>query len=79
MPSNRTSNDIDLIQPTHYNVQPNRIAKKPPPEPWPLPDFTPLEDYGKPNLPPAYTLLWRLPHPDLVAASFIPVRRGLHF
>ena len=36
MPSNRTSNDIDFVQPTQYNVQPNQIAKKPPPEPWEL-------------------------------------------
>ena len=42
MPSNRTSNHIDLVQPTQYNVQPNRCAKKPPPKPWPLPDFTPM-------------------------------------
>jgi hypothetical protein len=49
MPSNRTSNDIDLVQPTQYNVLPNRVAKKPPPEPWELPDF---DDYGTPNLPP---------------------------
>ena len=42
MPSNRTSNDIDLVQPTQYKVLPNRVAKKPPPEPWELPDFEPL-------------------------------------
>ena len=57
MPSKRTSNDIDLVQPTQYNVQPNRIAKEPPPEPWPLPDFEPFhiddfDDHGKLNLPP---------------------------
>jgi len=57
MPSKRTSNDIDLVQPTQYNVRPNRIAKEPPPEPWPLPDFEPFhiddfDDHGKPNLPP---------------------------
>ena len=40
MPSNLTSNDIDIIQPTQYNVQPNRVAKNLPPEPWPLLDFT---------------------------------------
>jgi hypothetical protein len=33
MPSNHTSNDIDLVQPTQYNIQPNRVAKTPPPEP----------------------------------------------
>ena len=36
---------IDLVQPTQYDIQPNRVAKSPPPELWPLPDFTP-------NLPP---------------------------
>ena len=40
MPSNHTSNDIDLVQPTLYNVQLNRVTKNPPPESWPLPDFT---------------------------------------
>ena len=69
MPSNCTFNNIDLIQPTCYNVQPNWIAKKSPPEPWPLPDFTPLvindfEDYGKLNLPPAYSIVHdQLPPP----------------
>ena len=43
MPSNRTSNDIDLVQPTQYNAQQNQPAKNPPPEPWPLPDFTPFQ------------------------------------
>ena len=57
MPSNRTSNDIDLVEPTQYNIPPNRTAKKPPPKPWPLPDFQPLQihnwdDHGAPNLPP---------------------------
>ena len=61
MPSKRTSNDIYFVLPTQYNVQPNRIAKEPPPEPWPLPDFTPLNihdfnDHGKPNLPPDLNL-----------------------
>ena len=40
MPSNHTSNDIDLVRPTRYNIQPNRVAETPPPELWPLPDFT---------------------------------------
>ena len=58
IPSNRTSNNIDLVQPTQYNVQPNRVAKNPPPEPWPLPDFVPLaidnfDNHGTPNLPPS--------------------------
>ena len=57
MPSNRTFNDIDLVQPTQYNVRLNRVAKKLSPEPWPLPDFMPLaiddfDDHGTPNLPP---------------------------
>jgi hypothetical protein len=48
---------IDLVQPTQYNIQPNWVAKTPPPELWPLPDFTPLQvddfdDHGTPNLPP---------------------------
>ena len=34
MPSNRTSNDIDLVQPTQYNVQLNRCAKNSPLKPW---------------------------------------------
>ena len=50
MPSNRTSDDIDFVPPT-------RKAKKPPPQPWPLPYFEPLhianfDDHGTPNLPP---------------------------
>ena len=58
IPSHRTSNDIDLVQPTQYNVRPNRVAKKPPPEPWELPDFEPLhiddfDNHGTPNLPPS--------------------------
>ena len=57
MPSNRTSNDIDLVQLTQYNVPLNRVAKKPPPEPWELPNFKPLQiddfdDHSTPNLPP---------------------------
>ena len=57
MPSNRTSNDIDLIQPTQYKVPLNRVAKKPPPKPWELLDFEPLhindfDDHSTPNLPP---------------------------
>ena len=40
MPSNCTSNDIDLVQPTQYNAQLNQVAKNPPPESWLLPDFT---------------------------------------
>ena len=57
MRSNRTSNDIDLVQPTQYNVPPNQVAKKPPPKLWKLPDFEPLQiddfnDHGTPNLPP---------------------------
>ena len=57
MPSNRTSNDRDVVQPTQYKVLPNRVAKKLPPELWELPDFEPLhiddfDDHGTPNLPP---------------------------
>ena len=32
MPSKRTSNDIDFVEPTQYNVYPNCIAKEPTPE-----------------------------------------------
>ena len=39
MLSNRTSDDIDLVQPTQYNVQLNRVAKTPPPESWPRKDI----------------------------------------
>ena len=57
MPSKRTSNDIDFVEPTQYNIQPNYIAKEPPPKPWPLPNFNSLHindfhNHGKPNLPP---------------------------
>ena len=50
------SNDIDLVQPTQYIVPKNRIAKKPPPEPEPLPHFDPLpihnkNEYSQPKLP----------------------------
>ena len=55
--SKRTSNDIDLVEPTQFRVLPNRKAKEPPPEPWPLPAFNPFhindfDAHGKPNLPP---------------------------
>jgi hypothetical protein len=39
IPSNYTSNNIE----TQYNVQPNRVSKKPPPGSWLLPDFKPLD------------------------------------
>jgi hypothetical protein len=32
MPSNRTSNDIDLVQPTQYKAPLSRVAKKKPPQ-----------------------------------------------
>jgi len=35
MPSKRTSDDIDLVEPTQYRVHPNRKAKEPPQQPWP--------------------------------------------
>ena len=61
MPSNCTSDDIDLVRPTKYHVPPHWIAKKPPPKPWPLPDFVPLnihdfDDHGIVNLPPDVNL-----------------------
>ena len=42
MPYKRTSDDIDLVRPTQYRVNPNRKVKEPPPQPWPLPAFNPL-------------------------------------
>ena len=55
MVRNYISNDIDLVQPTKYTVSKNQVAKKPPPEPVPLPPFKPLpiynkNEYGEPNL-----------------------------
>ena len=57
MPSNRARIDADLVQKTQYKVPPNKTAKKPPPKPWPLPEFEPLhiddwDNHGSPNLPP---------------------------
>lgn len=58
MSSKSTSNDLDLVEPTQYNVEPNRIAKNhPPPKVLPLPDFNlfhidDFEEHGQPNLPP---------------------------
>ena len=40
---------MNLVQLTQYNILPNQVAKKPPPEPWELPNF---DDYGTLNLPP---------------------------
>ena len=56
MPRNRARIDADLVQKTQYNVPPNKMAKTPPPKPWPLPEFEPLyinnwDDHGSPNLP----------------------------
>jgi len=56
MVRNHISNDIDFVQPTQYIVSKNRVAKKPPPEPEPLPPFNPLpiyneNEYSEPNLP----------------------------
>ena len=45
MPSRHTSNDLDLVKPTQYNVQLKRIAKTRLPKPWPLPDFC-ISEYG---------------------------------
>ena len=57
MLSNRSSNDIDLVQPTQYNVQPNRVAithhqsrgRCPILHLFKLDDF---DDHGTPNLSP---------------------------
>ena len=37
-----TSNDVDLVKPDQYIVPKHKKAKIPPPEPWPLPNFTPF-------------------------------------
>ena len=55
MVRNYTSNDIDFVQPTQYPTSKNRVAKRPPPEPEPLPTFEPLpilneSQYGQPKL-----------------------------
>ena len=42
MVRNYISNDIDLVQPTQYPISENLVAKRPPPEPEPLPAFEPL-------------------------------------
>jgi hypothetical protein len=42
MVRNRKSNDIDFVQPTKYPKLPRGFARKPPPEPKPLPHFDPL-------------------------------------
>ena len=57
MPSNCTSNNIDLVQPTQYKVPLNQVTKKPPPKLWELPNFKPLyindfNNYSTLNLPP---------------------------
>ena len=49
MARNYISNNIDFMQPTQYTISKNRVAKKPPPEPEPLPAFEP---------PPIYSLIW---------------------
>jgi len=56
MVRNRESNDIDFVQPTQYPKLPRGFARKPPPEPLPLPDFEPLlidnkNTYGTLKLP----------------------------
>ena len=55
MVRNYISNDIDFVQPTQYPTSKNRVAKRPPPEPEPLPTFEPLpilneSQYGQPKL-----------------------------
>ena len=57
MPSNRTSNNIDLVPRLYTIFHQIGLLKKPPPKPWELPDFEPLhiddfDDHGTPNLPP---------------------------
>ena len=36
MSSKSTSNNIDLVEPTQYQISPNRKVKEPPPQPWAL-------------------------------------------
>ena len=42
---------IDVVKHTEYIVPPSRVAKKPAPEPWSLPAFSPIEihDYNEPG------------------------------
>lgn len=49
VPSKRTSNNPNLVEPTQYNIQPNRITRKPPLKPWPLPDFNPFYPLTRQN------------------------------
>ena len=62
MPSNRTSNDIDLAQLTQYDVQLNRVTKNPLLKPWPLSDFThfQVDDFSDHV---EHDWLWALRHP----------------
>ena len=46
MPSKRTFNDIDLVEPTQYRVDLNRKVKEPPPLPWPLPASSHSSNHG---------------------------------
>ena len=43
MPSNHARIDADLVQKTQYKVPLNKTAKTPPPKPWPLPEFEPIQ------------------------------------
>ena len=55
---------IDIVKHTEYIVPPSRVAKKPAPESWSLPAFSPIKivDYNdpeEPNVP--LSLDWRDP------------------
>lgn len=39
MPRNRESDDVDHVP---IDPKPSKVSKKPPPTPWPLPEFTPM-------------------------------------
>ena len=57
-------NDIDVVKHTEYIVPSSRVAKKPAPESWSLPAFSPVEidDYNDPEEPNvSLSLDWRDP------------------
>ena len=46
-------NDINVVKRTEYIMPPSKAAKKPAPEPWSLPAFSPIKinDYNDPKGP----------------------------
>ena len=69
----KASNNIDLVKKSDPRT---KTSKKPPPEPWPLPQFTPLRidnywDRGEPCLPPSLNqhdplLIFQLFYTDII-------------